>query len=226
MRLLPSDCRLDLPVMRRLTRVAATGVLQFLVGTSSWLLLMRIISLFGSAALAGYTIAVRILIFALLPSWGMANAAATLVGQNLGAGKPERAERSVWIAAASNAVFLAVVGLLLIVFAEPLVRPFTSDPVVLAFGADCVRIVSYSYVFFAVGMVAIQAFNGAGDTRTPTWINFFCYWALELPLAYALAGPLGLGPAGVFWAITAAQAAIAVVGVALFRRGSWKHRTI
>ncbi len=222
----PIDCRLDLPVMRRLTRVGATGVLQFLVGTASWLLMMRIVSLFGSAALAGYTIAVRILIFALLPSWGMANAAATLVGQNLGASKPERAERSVWIAAGSNMIFLAAVGLLLVIFAEPLIRPFTSDPVVVAFGADCVRIVSYSYVFFAVGMVVIQAFNGAGDTRTPTWINFFCYWLLELPLAFFLARPLGLGAQGVFWAITAAQGAIAVLGVVMFRRGGWKHRII
>lgn len=226
LRLRSADCRFDLKVMRRLVRVGSTGVLQYLVGTASWLVVMRIIALFGSAALAGYTIAVRILIFALLPSWGLANAAATLVGQNLGAAKPERAERSVWLAAGANVLFLATVGLLLILFAEPLLRPFTTDPAVVAFGTDCVRIVSYSYVFFAVGMVAIQAFNGAGDTTTPTWINFFCYWVVELPLAYGLAQWAGLGARGVFWAVTVAQGAIAAVGVTLFRRGSWKRRSI
>jgi len=214
----------DGAVARRLVQVAGPGMLQYLIGTGSWLVVMRIVALFGSAAVAGYTIAVRILIFALLPSWGMANAAATLVGQNLGAGKPERAERSVWITAGANVLFLGVVGALLIAFARPLVEPFSASEAVVSFGADCVRIISYSYAFFAVGMVAIQAFNGAGDTSTPTWINFFCLWVLELPLAYLLARSLGWGAAGVFWAITAAQGAVAVVGVLAFRKGSWKHR--
>lgn len=210
-------------ILRRMVRVASTGMLQFLVGTASWLVLIWIVARFGSEAVAGYTIAVRILIFALLPSWGMANAAATLVGQNLGARKPERAERSVWMTARWNAIFLGLVWLFLVAFAEPLVRPFSQNPTVLRYGADCVRIVSHSYLFFAYGMVAVQAFNGAGDTRTPTWINFFCYWALELPLAWILAESLGWGAEGVFWSITVAQGAIAVVGVLWFRRGTWKR---
>ncbi len=218
--------RLEWGVNRRLLRVAGPGMLQFLVGTCSWLVVVRIIAIFGTAALAGYVIAVRILVFALMPSWGMANAAATLVGQNLGAHQPDRAERAVWITAGANAVFLGIVGALLVVFARALVSPFSSSPEVLTFGADCLRIVSYSYVFFAVGMVAIQSFNGAGDTSTPTWINFLCYWVFELPLAYLLAKALGWGAHGVFWAITAAQGAIALVGVLAFRRGSWKKRLV
>lgn len=221
-----AELRFDGAIARRLLRIAGPGMLQYLVGTGSWLVVMRIVALFGSAAVAGYTIGARILIFALLPSWGMANAAATLVGQNLGAGKPDRASRSVWIAAGANAVFLAGVGALLILFGRLLVEPFSPDPAVVDFGADCVRIISYSYVFFAVGMVAIQAFNGAGDTSTPTWINFLCLWLLELPLAYVLARTLGWGAEGVFWAITTAQGALAVVGVLAFRRGSWKTRTV
>jgi putative MATE family efflux protein len=215
----------DGAITRRLVRVAGPGMLQYLVGTGSWLVVMRIVAHFGSAAVAGYTIAVRILIFALLPSWGMANAAATLVGQNLGARQPDRAERSVWITAGVNVVFLGAVGAALIVFGGHLVAPFSANDAVAGFAADCVRIVSYSYVFFAVGMVTIQAFNGAGDTATPTWINFLCLWVLELPLAYVLAEVLGWGVHGVFWAITAAQGAVALFGVIAFRRGRWKERT-
>lgn len=218
--------RLSMQIVRRLLRVGSTAVLQYLVGTASWLVVMRIVAAFGSAALAGYTISIRILIFALLPSWGMANAAATLVGQNLGAGKPDRAERSVWFTASCNALFLGLVMVGLVLFAEALVRPFSPNPEVLAFGASSVRIVSYSYIFFAFGMVSIQAFNGAGDTTTPTWINFVCYWLFELPLAWLLAEKAGWGAAGVFWAITAAQGAIALVGVLAFRSGGWKHREI
>lgn len=218
--------RFDGAISKRLMRVAGPGVLQFLVGTCSWLIVIRIVAFFGNAAVAGYTIAVRILVFALMPSWGMANAAATLVGQNLGAGKPDRAERSVWVASAANLVFLGIVGVLLAIYARALVEPFSSSPEVVRFGADCVRIVSYSYLFFAVGMVAVQAFNGAGDTWTPTWINLFCYWILELPLAYVLAQTFDLGAHGVFWSITAAQGGIAVVGVLAFRRGRWRHHTV
>ncbi len=217
---------LDREIQRRLLRVAGPGMLQFLVGTCSWLAIVRIIAVYGTAALAGYVVAVRILVFALMPSWGMANAAATLVGQNLGASKPERAERSVWLTAAANSIFLGAVAVILVAFAQHLVAPFSNSEEVLRFGADCLRIVSYSYVFFGVGMVAIQAFNGAGDTTTPTWINFLCYWVLQLPLAWYLAEPLEWGAHGVFWAITATQGAIAVVGALWFRRGSWKERTV
>ena len=185
---------------------------------------MRILSGFGGPALAGYTIAVRIIMFVLLPSWGMGNAAATLVGQNLGAGNPERAERSVRITAFSNMIFLGGVAILFNIFAEPAVAVFSPDPMVVAVGTDCLRVVSLSYVFMAFGMVTVQAFNGAGDTTTPTWINLFCYWFLQIPLAYLLS--LVAGPRGVFVAIAIVQSILAAVAVWFFRRGRWKSRTL
>lgn len=218
--------RLNPAVMMRLIRVSLPGVLQFLISMASWLGLVRIIALFGSAALAGYTIAVRVLIFALLPAWGMGNAAATLVGQNLGAKKPERAERSVWLTAFYNMLFLGGVAVAFVIFAEPLIRLFTGDPAVVPIGVGCLRFISYGYVFYAYGMVMVQAFNGAGDTRTPMTINFFCYWLWEIPLAYCLAIWAGLGTNGVFLAITIAESTIAVVGVLAFRRGRWKKQAI
>jgi putative MATE family efflux protein len=210
----------------RLVRLSIGGILQFLIATSSWLLLVRILTPFGAAPLAGYTIALRIIIVAILPSWGMTNAVATLVGQNLGAGKPDRAERSVWITGLYNMVFLVGVAVVFIVWPEPLIRVFTSDPSVLAYGATCLRVVSYGYAFYAWGMVMVQAFNGAGDTETPTWINLGCYWLFQIPLAYGLARAAGLGPLGVFLAITIAESLVAVVGVLAFRRGRWKERIV
>ena len=209
-------------VLKRLLRLSLTGMLKFLVATASWIGLVRIIALSGSSALAGYTIALRIIVFAILPAWGMSNAVATLVGQNLGAAKPQRAERAVWVTGFYNMIFLAGVTVVFLVFAEPLVRLFTRDPGVIPYAADCLRLVSYGYVFYAYGMVMVQAFNGAGDTTTPTIINLFCYWLWQIPLAYALAVPLGLGAQGVFWAITVAESTIAVVGMLAFRRGRWK----
>src|SRR6266849_4758605 len=193
-----ADLKLHLDVLIRLARVSASGMMQFLVSTASWLGLVRIIALFGAAALAGYTIAIRIIIFAILPSWGMANAAATLVGQNLGAGKPDRAERSVWITGFYNMLFLAGVAIVFIAFAERLIGIFATDPEVLRYGTSCLRWVSYGYVFYAYGMVMVQAFNGAGDTMTPTLINLFCYWLWQIPMAYTLSRILGFGPTGVF----------------------------
>lgn len=213
-------------VMLRLLRVSVGGVLQFLIGTSSWVCLVWIIGRFGSTAVAGYTIAIRIIIFAIMPAWGLANAAATLVGQNLGAGKPERAETSVWRAALYNMLFLMGLAVIFVAFAEPVIRLFTDDPGVVAFGVSCLRFVSYGYGFYAYGMVMVQAFNGAGDTTTPTVINFFCYWLFQIPLAFALASWTALGASGVFIAITVAESLIAVVGVLVFRRGRWKTRQI
>lgn len=221
-----SRIRLRAAVMASLVRTSLGGIGQFVIATSSWIGLVRIIAVFGSEALAGYTIAVRIFIFTLLPSWGLSNAAATLVGQNLGAGRPDRAERSVWITGLANTGFLGLVSLAYILFNETLVGIFTAEPAVLAAGASCLRIVSYGYVVYAWGLVMPQAFNGAGDTVTPTWINFFCFWLLEIPLAYGLAIALGLGQEGVYWSIVAAESAAGMVGIALFRRGRWKEMRI
>jgi putative MATE family efflux protein len=218
--------RIDVGVMLRLLRVSLGGIFQFLVATASWLGLVRIVAIFGGAALAGYTIAIRIIIFAILPSWGMSNAAATLVGQNLGAGKPERAERSVWVAGLSNMFFLGIVTIIFVVFAEPLIGIFTKDQEVIPYGVAALRYISYGYVFYAYGMVMVAALNGAGDTTTPTFINLCCYWLFQIPLAYTLALPLGLGANGVFLAITAAESLLAVIAILVFRRGRWKHRKI
>ncbi len=218
--------RVDPAVIRRLLRVSLTGMVQFLVSTASWVGMVRIVARFGSAALAGYTIAIRIIFVTILPAWGMSNAAATLVGQNLGAGKPERAERSVWMTGFYNMIFLGAVGLGFILFATPLIRLFTSDSVVIPHGVDCLRYISYGYLFYAYGMVMVQAFNGAGDTLTPTIINLFCYWFWQIPLAYTLALAFRMGPSGVYLAIAIAESTLAVVGMLLFRRGRWKEQRI
>lgn len=213
-------------VATRLIRVSLFGIFQFLVSTASWVALVRIVSTFGEAALAGYTLAIRILIFAFLPAWGMSNAAATLVGQSLGAGQPDRAETAVWRSSIYNMAFLGLVSVVFIAWAEVLVGLFTQDPEVAGNAVACLRIVSYGYVIYALGMVLVQAFNGAGDTVTPTIINLFCFWLFEIPLAYTLAKPLGYGPNGVYASIVAAEALMTVVAVVLFRRGKWKDREI
>jgi MATE family, multidrug efflux pump len=218
--------KLDPAVMLRMLRLSGNAMFQVLIGTASWIGLVRIISAFGSAALAGYTIGIRIIVFAILPSWGMSNAAATMVGQSLGAGKPDRAERSVWIAGFYNMIFLGVVGLAFVVGAPVLVRFFTSDPEVVPYGVACLRYVSYGFLFYAYGMVLTQAFNGAGDTWTPTWLNLFVFWLWEIPLAYILANVLGWGPRGVFIAITVAFSTLAVASAAVFRRGRWKLKKV
>jgi putative MATE family efflux protein len=214
--------RLDVPVMLKLLRVSVGGMFQFLVATASWLGLTRIIAIFGSAALAGYTLSLRILIFAMLPSWGMSNAAATLVGQNLGAGKPERAERSVMFAGLSNVAFLTVVALIFIVFTERIIGIFTTDASVIAYGVSSLRIISYGFIFYGYGMVMVQAFNGAGDTFTPTLINLGCYWLFQIPFAYLLALHFKLGATGVFMAILVAETLLSILAIIFFRRGRWK----
>jgi putative MATE family efflux protein len=213
-------------IIERLLRLSTGGILQLLIGTSSWIVLVWIIGSFGSAAVAGYTLAIRLIVFALLPSWGLANAAATLVGQNLGAGQPQRAEAAAWRAGLYNMAFLFIVAVVFIAAAAPLIRLFTDDPEVITFGVACLVWVAIGYPFYAWGMVMVQSFNGAGDTFTPTAINFFCYWVLQLPLAFTLAHPAGLGPPGVFAAITIAESLIAVIGMVVFRRGRWKRRTV
>lgn len=213
-------------VLLRLVRLAGSGTLQSLLETTSWLALVRILSTFGSAALAGYTIAMRIAVFALLPSWGMANAAATLVGQNLGASNPERAERSVWVVCLYNFVFLGAVGAIFMLLPEPLSRLFTTEPQELRYAASCLRIVALGFLAFAYGMVLVQAFNGAGDTRTPTVLNVLAFWCFKIPLAYVLALRFELGPRGVFMSITAAYSGLALVSALVFRRGKWKTQRL
>jgi Na+-driven multidrug efflux pump len=201
-------------------------VLQFLIATASWSGLIRVVAGFGSVAIAGYQIGLRVIIFVLLPAVGLANAAATLVGQNLGAGQPDRAERSVWMAGIINAVLLGAAGMVFVLFADSVVAIFTTDPQVAGYGRDCLRIVGYGYAFYGLGMVMESSFNGAGDTWTPTYLNFFIFWLFEIPLAYILAYRFDFGPQGVFWAITLAFSLLAVTAALLFRRGKWKLKAI
>jgi putative MATE family efflux protein len=213
---------IDPAAMRGILRISGTAMFQNFVGTASWMGLMRILTGFGSAAVAGNTIGIRIILFALLPSFGVSNAAATLVGQNLGARKPDRAEAAAWRAAWYNTAFLGAIGAIFVVFAPQLLAIFTSDPAVATYGIRCLRIVAAGFLFYGFGMVLTAAFNGAGDTRTPTWIHLVCLWFWEIPLAWALAHPFGFGPTGVFIAVSVAFSTLAVVSTLLFRRGTWK----
>ncbi|HNP18324.1 MAG TPA: MATE family efflux transporter [Fulvivirga sp.] len=208
--------------IKNIVNIALGGIGQYMIGTLSWLFLVRISAEFGSEVLAGYAIAFRIIMFTILPSWGLSNAAATLVGQNLGAGQPDRAEQSVWKSAFYNMIFLGGVSLVFGIWAEEFVRLFSSEAEVVKYGAMALRVICCGYVFFAYGMVIGQSFNGAGDTRTPTIINFFCFWMFEVPLAWVLSRSLGFGPLGIFLAIAIASALFAVVSVLVFRKGNWK----
>ncbi len=224
--ILPRHIRLKADVLWRLFRVSVAGILQFLVGQASWIGLVRIVGLFGAPALAGYTIGVRIVIFAILPSWGLSNAAATLVGQNLGAGRPDRAKSAVWRTGFWNMVFLGAVGIIFIVFAPQMIGVFTHDPPVFRYAVACLRIFSCGNMAFAYGMVMLQAFNGAGDTLTPTYVNLFGFWMLELPLAWWLAVHTNLRANGVFVSVVVAQTAIVLISVLLFRQGRWARQRI
>jgi putative MATE family efflux protein len=225
-RVLVRHLRLNVRVMVRLLRVSLTGILQFAIAHASWIGLVRIISTFGAAAVAGYTVAIRIVIFFILPSWGLSNAAATLVGQNLGAKRPDRAARAVWRTGLYNMIFLGIIGVFFIVFATPIVKLFVDDPAVASIAAAALRIVCCGNVGYAYGMVMLQAFNGAGDTITPTIVNFFGFWVLELPLAWALAAYTQLQSRGAFLAIVVAESCIAAAGMVLFRRGRWARQQI
>jgi putative MATE family efflux protein len=218
--------RLHPNIMMRLVRLSASGTLQVFIGMASWIGLLRILSHFGSDALAGYTIGIRIILFALLPSWGMSNAAATMVGQALGAKKPERAERAVWLSGFYNMCFLCGVGFIFELFAGPLVRLFTSDPEIGLYASNCLRVVACGFPFYGYGMVLTRALNGAGDMRTPTLINLFVFWVWEIPLAYALAVLFEWGPSGVFIAIMIAFSTLAVVSAVVFKRGRWKSKMV
>ena len=221
-RILRKHISFDFPVMGSVIKLASGGTAQFLIASASWIFLVKILADYGSDALAGYTIAIRVIVFAILPAWGMANAAATLVGQNLGAKMPDRAEQSVWKAAKYNMFFLVTVAILFFTGAEWIMMFFTTNKDVIASGVKCLRFVSLGYAFYGYGMVVSQSFNGAGDTKTPTIINLFGFWAFQIPLAYVLAKMLNMGETGVFLAIPVAESAIAVVAIILFKRGKWK----
>lgn len=209
-------------IMSNLIKISLGGIGQFIIGTSSWIFLMRIMSEFGSDVLAGYTIAIRVVMFTLLPCWGMSNAAATLVGQNLGANQPERAETSVWKTGKYNAWFMGIVSIAYLLYAKEIIQLFSDNVVVVENGALCLQIIAAGYVFYGYAMVVIQSFNGAGDTQTPTIINFFCFWVFQLPFAYLVAIQFDFGPKGVFWAVTAAEILIAIIGIIIFKKGKWK----
>ena len=224
--ILARHIRIHFDVLWRLARVSFTGILQFAIAHTSWIGMVRIISFFGASALAGYTVAIRILIFVILPSWGLSNAAATLVGQNLGAKKPDRAEKSVWRTGLYNVIFLGSIGVFFVFFATPAVKLFIRDPAVVPIAATALRILSYGNIGYAYAMVMLQAFNGAGDTITPTIVNFFGFWMLQIPLAWWLSFRVGMHEFGVFTAIVVSECSIAAASVLLFRRGRWKKQKI
>ncbi len=218
--------KIDYSRLWKLTKIAAPGSLQFTIQSASFIGLVAVVAGFGSEAVAGYSIGFRIVIFGILPSVGIANAAATLVGQNLGAGKPDRAEKAVWTSVFYNAIVQTSVGILFVIFAEPIVRIFTDDPKIMPYAIDCLRIVSYGFFFYGVGMVLETSFNGAGDTWTPTYLNFFVFWLFEIPLAYLLAYKFGFGAHGVFWAIFLAFSMLTIVSAIVFKRGKWKLKQV
>ncbi len=213
-------------VLWTILRISFGGVAQMLIATASWVFLMRIVSEFGGAAVAGYTIAVRIILFIILPAFGLSNATATLVGQNLGAKLPERAEATVWKVLQYVSFYMVGTAAIVLLFDETLIRQFSTEPEVVRYGVSCLRIFSLGLVFFGISGTAVQAFNGAGDTMTPTWINFFCFWVVQVPLAYVLALQLGIGPEGVFWAVFVSDVLAGILGVHIFRRGRWKSKMV
>jgi putative MATE family efflux protein len=217
---------IDIRIIARLLRISLGSIGQNLIGTTSWIALVRIISVFGSDIVAGYTIGIRIISFTLLPSWGISNAASTLVGQNLGAKKPDRAEKSVMITGVVNMILLGSIGLVYVLFPEPFIRLFISDEPVVMAGIECLRIVSIGFIAYGFGMVMVNSFNGAGDTTTPLKINVFAFWLIEIPLAWVLAMEAGMNENGVFWAIVIAESIMTLTAFLVFRRGRWKLKMV
>jgi putative MATE family efflux protein len=218
--------KFDLSLTLRMVRISMGGISQLLISTASWIGVMRIVSIYGSNAIAAYTIALRMMEFIFLPAWGLGNAASTLVGQNLGANKPDRAEKTVWRAAKYNAIFMTFTGVFLIVFARAITGLFTDEPEVLRWGTACMQILGLGFPMYAVGMVIVQSMNGAGDTTTPAILNVICFWILQIPLAFWLATQTSLGPNGAFIAIVIAESLLTVLAVIMFRKGTWKHQTV
>ena len=213
----------DNVIVKSIIKIASPATLQFLISSGSWIILARMVAeTGGTSASAGYQIAIRNVIFFILPAWGLSNAAATLVGQNLGAKEMQRAEQSVMITAKYNAIFMSFVMLLFIFFASPIIRFFSVDPTVIKFGAESLRIIGAGFIFYGISMVMTQALNGAGDTKTPTLINFFCFWVFQIPLAYFLSQYMKLGSTGAFIAIPLAQGLVALVSWYYFKKGKWK----
>lgn len=225
-RLSLQDLQPDWRIIRNLLQLSAGATGQYLIATSSWIFLVRVIALFGSQVVAGYTIAIRVMFFMLMPSWGISNASATLVGQNLGADKPDRAVHAIRITGLVNMIFLGVIGLVIALVPDSFIRIFIDDPDVIQYGASCLQILSYGFIAYGLGMVLVNSLNGAGDTITPTWINLFCYWLLEIPLAYYLAVHTGLNENGVFISILVAEVMMTLSAWYFIRRGKWKEKKV
>ncbi|MGB3799602.1 MAG: MATE family efflux transporter [Lewinella sp.] len=225
-RLTRQDWRFDPKMQVRILRIAANGAFQYVIGSASWIFLARIIASFGAAAVAGYTVSIRLILFTLLPAWGLSNAAATFVGQNLGAKRADRAEQGVWWTLGITTAYLFVLSFGYYFLASPLVEAFTQDAAAVAYGVEALEIFAIGYVMFGLGLIPVQAFNGAGDTATPTLLNFVCFWLVEIPLSYYLAVSLGYAVAGVIWAVVIAEILLAIVAIWLFRRGKWKLKEI
>ena len=220
------DMVLRIKTIAKIVKLSLGGIGQSLIATTSWIGLMKIVATYGSEVVAGYTIGIRVIIFALLPSWGISNAAATLVGQNLGAKQPERAEQAVWTTGRINAIFLGLMGVIFIMAPSFFIRIFIQDAIVVESGAACLRIMSYGFVMYGFGMVMVQSFNGAGDTITPTKINLVSFWLIEIPLAWFLATKIGMEQNGVYVAIVVAETVMTVMAIILFRRGKWKLKQV
>jgi putative MATE family efflux protein len=218
--------KLDFEIIKKIFRLSVGSIGQNIISTSSWIGLMAILATFGSLSVAGYTIAIRIIIFSLLPSWGISNAAGTLVGQNLGAEQPDRAEKSVWITGKYNLIVLGIIGIIYIVIPDFWISLLTSDKEVIQKGAEALRIVSYGFLAYGYGMVVLHAFNGAGDTTTPTKINIICFWFVEIPLAYLLSKILNFGEQGVFYSIVIAETCLTIISIIIFKKGKWKIKIV